>query len=86
MQEITGNDTDGLLVYEKTRVAFLSILFILDGFTPSYRLDTIQHKGGIMFLTREDIPSRILNADNPVRGSKELLFERFKNGLFQPAT
>ena len=48
--------------------------FILNGFTPPYRLDRTQHRGGIMFFIREGIPSKILNADTSI-GIENLLVE-----------
>ena len=64
LQEVIGNNFDVLLISEtKLDASFPSNQFILDGFTPLYRLDITQHGGGIMLFIREDIPSKLLNAD-----------------------
>ena len=64
MQEVIGNNIDVLLISEtKLDASFPSSQFILDGFTPLYRLDITQHGGGIMLFIRKDIPSKLLNAD-----------------------
>ena len=68
LQELIGNNIDVLLISEtKLDASFPSSQFILDGFTPPYRLDRTQHGGGIMLFTREGIPSKILNADTSIR-------------------
>ena len=65
LQEVIGNNIDVLLISEtKLDASFPSSQFILDGFTPPYRLDRTQHGGGIMLFIREGIPSKLLNADN----------------------
>ena len=57
LQELIGNNIDVLLISEtKLDASFPSSQFILDGFTPPYRLDRTQHGGG-MFSIREGIPS-----------------------------
>ena len=64
LQEVIGNNIDVLLISEtKLDALFPSSQFILDGFTPPYRLDKTQHGGGIMFFIREGITSKLLNAD-----------------------
>ena len=68
LQELIGNNIDVLLISEmKLDASFPPSQFILDGFTPPYRLDRTQHGGGIMLFTREGIPSKILNADTSIR-------------------
>ena len=64
LQEVIGNKIDVLLISAtKLDASFPSSQFILDGFTPPYRLDRTQHGGGIMLFIRECIPSKLLNAD-----------------------
>ena len=62
LQEVIGNNFDVLLISEtKLDASFPSIQFILDGFTPPYRLDRTQHGGGIMLFIREGIPSKLID-------------------------
>ena len=35
--------------------------FLIDGFTPPYRLDRNANDGGIMLYVRQDIPSKLLS-------------------------
>ena len=68
LQEVIGNNIDILLISEtKLDASFPSCQFILDRFTPPYRLDRRHHGGGIMLFVREDIPSKLLNGDTSVR-------------------
>ena len=63
LQEVIGNSIDVLLICEtKLDTSFPSSQLILDRFTPLCRLDKT-HGGGIMLFKREDIPSKLLNAD-----------------------
>ena len=60
---VIGNNTDVLIISEtKLDASFPSSQFILDGFTPPYRLDRTQHGGGVMLFIREDIPYKFFNA------------------------
>ena len=54
---------------------FPSSQFIPKGFTPPDRLDRTQHGGGINFFIREDIPSKLLNADTSIKGTESLFVE-----------
>ena len=75
-QEVIGNNIDVLLVSEKKLDAsYPSSQFILDGFTPPYKLDRTQHGGAKMFFIREGIPSKLLNADTSISGIEKLLVE-----------
>ena len=38
--------------------------FLMDGFTPPYRMDINKNGGGIVFYLREDIPSRQISFKN----------------------
>ena len=54
--------TDILLISEpKLDSSFLVNQFLIDGFTPPYRLDRNAIGGGIMLYVREDIPSKLLS-------------------------
>ena len=81
LQEVIGNNIDVLLISEtKLDASFPSSQFILDGFTPPYRLDRTQHGGDMMLFIREGIP------DASISGIENLLVEinlRCKNGLSQ---
>ena len=75
LQEVIGNNIDVLLISEtKLDASFPSSQFILDGFTPPYRLDRTQHGGGIILFIRKDMPSKLLNADTSF-GIENLLVE-----------
>ena len=75
LQEVIGNNIDVLLISEtKLDASFPSIQFILDGFTPPYRLDRTQNGGGIMLFIREGIFSKLLNADISI-GIENLIVE-----------
>ena len=55
LQEVIRNNIDVLLISEaKLDASFASSQFILDGFTPPYRLDRTQHARAIMLFIRED--------------------------------
>ena len=66
LKEVIGNKVDILLISEtKLDDAFPLSQFILEGFTPKYRLDRTEHDGGLMLFIREDIPSKLLPNVNP---------------------
>ena len=76
LQEVIRNHIDVLLISEtKLDVSFPSSQFILDGFTPPYRLDRTQQGGGIMLFIRGHIPSKLLNADTSMSGIENPGFE-----------
>ena len=76
LEEVIGNNIDVLLTYEtKLGTSFLSSQFILDGFTPPYRLDRTQHRGGIILFIREGVPSKLLNANTSFSGIENRLVE-----------
>ena len=82
-QEIIGNNIDVLLIPETK----LGALFSSSQFIPPYRLDRMQHGGGTMLLIRQDIPSKLLNADTSISGIKNLLVEinlRSISGSYNP--
>ena len=47
----------------------------MDVFTPPCRLDKAQQGEDIMLFKREDVPSKLLNADTSISGIKNLLVE-----------
>ena len=76
LQEVIGNNIDVLLISEtKLDASFPSSQFILDGFTPPYRLDRTQHGSGIMLFIRKDTPSKLLNVDTSISVIENLLVE-----------
>ena len=66
LKEVVGNKIDVLLI-SKTKLddTFPLNQFILEGFTPPYRIDRTAHGGGLMLFVREDIPSKLLPNINP---------------------
>ena len=61
--------TDILLISEiKLDSSFPVNQFLIDGFSPPYRLDRHANGGGIMLYVREDIPSKLLpnNQDSEI--------------------
>ena len=46
--------------------------FILEGFTPTYKLDRMEYCGGLMLFIREDIPSKLLPNVNPSGNQLEI--------------
>ena len=67
LQEVIGNNTDVLLISEtKLDTSIRSSQFILDGFSPPYRLHRTHHEGGIMLFIWEGRPSKLLNAVIPL--------------------
>ena len=76
LQEVIGNNIDVLLISEtKLDTSICSSQFILDGFSPPYRLDRTHHGGGIMLFIKEGRPSKLLNADTSISGIENLLVE-----------
>ena len=74
LQEVIENNIDVLLISEKKlNASFPSSQFILDGFTPPYRLDRMQHGGGIMPFKSEDMPSKFLSASTSISGIENLI-------------
>ena len=66
LKDVVGNKTDILLMSEtKLDDTFSLSKFILEGFTPPYRLDRTEYGGGLMLFVREDVPSLILERFTP---------------------
>ena len=66
LKEVIGNKINILLISEtKLDDTFVLSQFILEGFTPLYRLDRTEHGGGLMLFIREDIPFKQLPNVNP---------------------
>ena len=74
LKEVVGNKIDILLISEtKLDGTFPLNQFILEIFTPPYRLDRTMHGGGLMLFVREDIPSKLLPNIDP-SGNIENIF------------
>ena len=74
LKEVIGNKTDILLISEtKLDDTFHLSQFILEGFTPQYRLDRKEYGGDLMLFIIEDIPSKLLPNVNP-SGNIENIF------------
>ena len=60
LKEVVGND---ILLISKAKLddTFTLNQFILQEFTPPYRLDRTTHCGGLMLFVRENIPSKLLD-------------------------
>ena len=70
VQQVTGN-IDILMISEtKLDNSFPVSQFLIDSYTPPFRLDRDNNVGGIMlFFVREDIPCKLLSVENhPVEG------------------
>ena len=66
LKEVVGKKVNVLLISEtKLDDTFPLNQFILEGFTPPYRIDRTAHGGGLMLFVREDIPSKLLPNINP---------------------
>ena len=63
MLKVTITDKTDILLISETRLdsSFLVNQFLIDGFTPPYRLDRNANDGAIMLYVREDIPSKFLS-------------------------
>ena len=74
LKEVIGNKIDILLISEtKLDDAFPLNQFILEGFTPPYRLDRTEYGGGLMLFINEDTPFKLLPNVNP-SGNIENIF------------
>ena len=74
LKEVIRNKIDILLISEKKLDdTFPLRKFILEGFTPPYRLDRTEHGGGLMLFFRKVIPSILLPNINP-SGNIENIF------------
>ena len=61
LKEVIGNKINILLIYEtKLDDTFPLSQLILEGFTPPYKLDRMEHGGSLMLFVREDIPTKLL--------------------------
>ena len=74
LKEVVGNKIDILLISEtKLDDTFPLNQFILERFTPPYRLGRTTHGGRLMLFVKEDIPSKLLPNINP-SGNIENIF------------
>ena len=87
LKEAVGNKIDILLIPEtKLDDTFPLNQFILEEFTPPYRLDRTTHGGGLMLFVGEDIRSKLLPNINPSGNIENIFVEiklRSKKCLFQ---
>ena len=62
LEEVMGNKIGILLILEETNVddTFPLSRFILEGLTPPYRPDIMEHGGGLMLFVKVEIPSKLL--------------------------
>ena len=74
LKDVIGNKI-GILLISETKLddTFSLSQFILEGFTPPYMLNRMEHGGGLMLFIREDIPSKLLPDVNP-SGNIENIF------------
>ena len=64
MNGIKGN-IDVLMISEtKLDDSFPSINFLIEGYSPLYRLDRKSHGGGILVYVHEDIPCKLVSMKN----------------------
>ena len=76
LKEVVGNKIDVLLISEtKLDDTFPLNQFILEGFTPPYRIDRTEHGGGLMLFVREDIPSKLFSNINPSCNRENIFVE-----------
>ena len=74
LREVMGNKVDIQLISEtKLGDTFPLGQFILEGFTPPFRLDRMEHDGGLMLSIRKDIHSKLLPNVKP-SGNIENIF------------
>ena len=79
LKEVIRNKIDILLTSETNLDdTFPLIQFILEGFTPPYRLDRTEYGGGLMLFIRKDIPSKLLPNVNPSGNREYLCRNQFK--------
>ena len=63
-QQIIGNVDILMLSETKLDSSFPEGQFLIPGYGAPYRIDRTCHRGGIMLFVREDIPSKLLLAEN----------------------
>ena len=74
LNETITDKTDILLISEtKLDISFPVNQFLIDGFSPPYRLHRNADGGGIMLYVREDIPSKPLS-NNDIDSEIENIF------------
>ena len=69
VQHVSGNID--ILVVSETKLdnSFPVSQFLMDGYSPPFRLDHDNNGGGIMLFVREDIPCKLLSVENhPMEG------------------
>ena len=74
LKKVVSNKVDILLISDtKLDGTFPLNQFILEGFTPPYRLDRMTHGGGLMLFVRVDTPCKLLPNIDP-SGNIENIF------------
>ena len=68
-QQVTGNIDIQIVSETKLDNNFPVSQFLIDGYTPSFRLDRNNNGGGIMLFVKEDILCKLLSIENhPMEG------------------
>ena len=68
-QQVTGNIDIQIVSETKLDNNFPVSQFLIDGYTPPFRLDRNNNGGGIMLFVKEDIPCKLLSIENhPMEG------------------
>ena len=76
LREVMGNKVDIQLISEiELDDTFPLGQFILEGFTPPFRLDRMEHDGGLMLFIRKDIHSKLLPNVKPSGNIKNIFVE-----------
>ena len=72
VQQVSGNIDIVMVSETKLGSSFLVSQFLIDGYSPPFRLDCDNNGGGIMLFVREDIPCKLLPVENhPMAGFYE---------------
>ena len=76
LKAVIGKNLD-ILVFQETKLdsTFPEDQFIIDGYSPPYRLDRNKHGGGVIIYVREDIPSKKLTKHNFTKNVEGLFIE-----------
>ena len=77
LREVMGNKVDDIQLISETKLDDTLPLnqFILEGFLPPFRLDRMEHGGGLMLFIRENIPSKLLANVKPSGNIQNIFVE-----------
>ena len=64
VQQVSGNIDILMVSGTKLDNSFPVSQFLIDGYTPPFRLDRDNNGGGIMLFVREDISCKLLSVEN----------------------